>query len=111
MSCRGGRERSGRRRRRWRCCWTVPPAIKGRGCCRRSCLCLLPFLRDHDANYDDNDEQQYEKKNNYNYDNDPDRETRFLFAFSFSLLTALDEPVDFRVLRKESLYIFKLRDC
>ena len=63
-------------------------------------LCLLTFLRNYDTNDDDDNEQQYQQQHDHYNEYDPHRKTRFFFSFSFDLLTTLDQPVYFGVLRE-----------
>src|SRR5689334_478688 len=73
-------------------------------------LSFLTFLGNHDAG--DNDDQQQQEQQNHDNDNDddPNRKRRFFFSFSLGLLAALNQPVDFGMLREKSLYFFKLRN-
>src|ERR1041384_5454471 len=97
------RRRSRRSRRRPR----LSPATV-RNC--RSRLLAFSLSRDNDPD-DDDDEQQQEYEQHCNDDGyNPKRETRLLFAFGLQLLAALNQAIDFRVLRKQSLYFLKLRN-
>src|SRR5215213_7481058 len=73
-------------------------------------LALPPSFCNNDPGNDEDHEQQYEEKNNYDRDDDPHRKTGFLASFRLGLLAALNQPIDFRVLREKSLYFFKLRN-
>src|SRR5690242_7818932 len=104
------RRRRNWRRRRWsRCRWWRPVCLGVRRR-RRGGFALLTFLRDYDTNYHDDNEQQDQQQNDHDYHDNPNRKTRFLFSFRLGLLTALNQPVYFRVLRKHPLYFFKLRN-
>src|SRR6185369_8606797 len=100
-------------RSRRRCgCVMWPATVRSRSgrWARAFLLAFLAFLRDHDAgDADDQQEQQHQHNGYDNYD-DPDRERGFFLSFSLCLLAALNQAIDFGMLREESLYFFKLRN-
>ena len=71
-------------------------------------LAFLAFLGDHDAGDGDDQQEQQHQHNGYDNYDDPDREGGFFLSFSLCLLAALNQPIDFGMLREESLYFFKL---
>src|SRR6185369_14680383 len=103
------RPRCSRSRRRCRCVmW--PPTVRSRATCGAFLLALLAFLGDHDAGYGNDQQEQQHQHNGYDNDDDPNREGGFFLSFSLCLLAALNQPIDFGMLREESLYFFKLRN-
>src|SRR6185369_4641190 len=97
------------RQRSW--CWCVCRTDFAGIRTWRYCFALATFARDYHADNDD-DQEQPEQEKHHDYDaDDPHRKTRFLFALCLQLLSALNEAIDFRVLRKQSLDLFKLGNC
>ena len=71
---------------------------------------LLATTHEHEDDYDDDQEKPKKEQEAHDPADQPHRNPRLLTAFSLRLLTALDQPVDFGVLRKQPLYFFEFRD-
>src|SRR6185437_10976652 len=85
-------------------------AIRTRRRCWTSAFALLPPARKHDSRNDEDQQQEEQQNNYYDPNDDPHRKVGSFLSFRLQLLAALNQSIDFRVLREESLYFFKLRN-
>src|SRR5215212_7879924 len=88
-----------------------PSTVRSRTTRGTSLFALLASFGNHDPGYGDDQQEQEQQNNRYDNDDDPHRKTGFLTSLSLGLLAALNQSIDFRVLREQSLDFFKLRNC
>src|ERR1041384_6738367 len=76
----------------------------------RSGLLAFSLSRDDDPDDDDDEQQQEYEQHCHDDGYNPKWETRLLFAFGLQLLAALNQAIDFGVLRKQSHCFLKHRN-